>query len=82
MSQVLIKNGYVITVDPQRRIYPDGFVLINGNKIESIGSSAQMPTGDMAHTLDASGMVVIPGLINAHQHFYYHLFKGLGPGRE
>ena len=25
-------------------------------------------------------MIVIPGLINAHQHFYYHLFKGLGHG--
>src|ERR1051326_2751472 len=25
-------------------------------------------------------MIVIPGLINVHQHFYYHLFKGLGHG--
>src|SRR5215471_2106653 len=80
MGRVLIKNGYVITVDPQRRVYPDGFVLINGNKIEAVGDSAQMPTQDVARTLDASGMVVIPGLINAHQHFYYHLFKGLGHG--
>jgi 5-methylthioadenosine/S-adenosylhomocysteine deaminase len=80
MGKVLIKNGYVITVDPQRRMYPDGFVLINGNKIEAVGDSAQMPTQDVARTLDASGMVVIPGLINAHQHFYYHLFKGLGHG--
>jgi 5-methylthioadenosine/S-adenosylhomocysteine deaminase len=30
--------------------------------------------------LDAKGMIVIPGLINAHQHFYYHLFKGLANG--
>jgi 5-methylthioadenosine/S-adenosylhomocysteine deaminase len=25
-------------------------------------------------------MIVVPGLINAHQHFYYHLFKGLANG--
>jgi 5-methylthioadenosine/S-adenosylhomocysteine deaminase len=80
MGRVLIKNGYVVTVDPQRRVYPDGFVLINGNKIEAVGNSAQMPTRDVARTIDASGMIVIPGLINAHQHFYYHLFKGLGHG--
>src|SRR6516164_2686680 len=80
MGRVLIENGYVVTVDPQRRVYPDGFVLINGNKIEAVGNSAQTPTRDVARTIDASGMIVIPGLINAHQHFYYHLFKGLGHG--
>src|SRR5262249_42918052 len=80
MGRVLIKNGYVITVDPQRRVCPGGFFLIYGNTIWAVGDSAQMPTQDVARTLDASGMVVIPGLINAHQHFYYHLFKGLGHG--
>ena len=53
MGRVLIKNGYVITVDPQRRVHPDGFVLINGNKIEAVGNSAQMPARDVARTIDA-----------------------------
>jgi 5-methylthioadenosine/S-adenosylhomocysteine deaminase len=78
MTRTLIKNGYVITVDHRRNVYPGGFVLINGSKIESVGSSAE--GGAVDRTIDAHGMVVIPGLINAHQHFYYHLFKGLGHG--
>ena len=80
MSKILIKNGYVVTVDRRRSVYPGGFVLINGKKIENVGSSAQLPTDAVDRTIDARGMIVIPGLINAHQHFYYHLFKGLGHG--
>src|SRR5215813_3814040 len=80
MTRVLIKNGYVITVDHRRSVHPGGFVLINGTKIECVGSSAELPTGAVDRTIDARGMAVIPGLINAHQHFYYHLFKGLGHG--
>src|ERR1700759_1047093 len=80
MTRVLIKNGYVITVDCQRSVHPGGFVLLNGNRIESVGNSTQLPTETIDRTIDARGMVVMPGLINAHQHFYYHLFKGLGHG--
>jgi 5-methylthioadenosine/S-adenosylhomocysteine deaminase len=80
MTRVLIKNGYVITVDHRRSVHPGGFVLINGSKIECVGNSAELPTEAVDRTIDAHGMAVIPGLINAHQHFYYHLFKGLGHG--
>ena len=80
MSRVLVKGGYVVTVDRRRSVYPGGFVLIDGSRIESVGSAAQTPKVTVDRTIDAGGMIVIPGLINAHQHFYYHLFKGLGHG--
>src|SRR5262245_56387009 len=80
MCRVLIKDGYVITVDHRRSVHPGGFVLINGSKIERVGGSADVPTEAVERTIDARGMAVIPGLINAHQHFYYHLFKGMGHG--
>src|SRR5215468_4527941 len=80
MGRVLIKNGYVVTVDDARNVYPGGFVLINGTKIETVGRADQVTPEPVDRTVDASGMIVIPGLINGHQHFYYHLFKGLGHG--
>ena len=43
MSRVLIKDGYVVTVDLERSVHPGGFVLINGSKIESVGGPAQVP---------------------------------------
>ena len=66
MTRVLIKNGYAITVDGRRSVYPGGFVVINGNKIESVGGSPELPMGAVDRTIDARGMVVMPGLINAH----------------
>lgn len=80
MPRILIKNGYVVTVDHARNVYPDGFVLIGGDKIEDVGTATQCSNPDVDRVIDAQGMIVIPGLINTHQHFYYHLFKGLGHG--
>ena len=81
MTRVLIRNGYVVTMNPARDVFAGGFLAIDGKRIESVGGSDRCP--DLAgfdRTIDAGGMIVIPGLINVHQHFYYHLFKGLGHG--
>lgn len=78
MARTLIKGGYVVTVDAERAVYPRGAVVIDGDLIESVG--ADVPAGDYDAMIDATGMIVIPGLINAHQHFYYHLFKGVANG--
>jgi 5-methylthioadenosine/S-adenosylhomocysteine deaminase len=81
MPRVLIKGGYVVTVDPSRNVYPNGFVSIDGTKITGVGPHSQTPErAAFDRVIDASGMIVIPGLINVHQHFYYHLFKGLANG--
>ncbi|MEA2982373.1 MAG: 5-methylthioadenosine/S-adenosylhomocysteine deaminase [Alphaproteobacteria bacterium] len=81
MSRLLISNGYVVTVDDARNVYPGGFVAIDGARISAVGPSAQMPgPGDFDEVIDASGSIVVPGLINMHQHHWYTLFKGLADG--
>jgi 5-methylthioadenosine/S-adenosylhomocysteine deaminase len=81
MSSILIKDGYVVTVDAARNVYPGGFITIDGTKITGVGLAAHTPAGGgFDRVVDAHGMIVVPGLINAHQHFYYHLFKGLANG--
>ncbi len=70
MSHILIKNGYVITMDgPPIR---DGFVLIEDNKITYVGKETQQAE----HVIDAKGCVVMPGLVNAHTHAAMTLFRG------
>jgi 5-methylthioadenosine/S-adenosylhomocysteine deaminase len=81
MPGTLIKGGYVVTVDPSRRVFPNGFVTIEGSKIAGVGAYEDTPVSTgFDRVVDASGMIVVPGLINVHQHFYYHLFKGLANG--
>jgi 5-methylthioadenosine/S-adenosylhomocysteine deaminase len=81
MIRILIKNGIVVTVDAQRQVHPGGFVAIEGARIAVVGPAAQTPDpAGFDEVLDASGSVVIPGLINMHQHHWYTLFKGIADG--
>jgi 5-methylthioadenosine/S-adenosylhomocysteine deaminase len=80
MARTLIKNGYVVTVNGNRDVLPGGSVIVDGQYIESVAPQGMAPMGAFDEVIDAGGMIVIPGLINAHQHFYYHLFKGVANG--
>lgn len=81
MRRVLIANGYVVTVDGGRNVFPGGYVAIDGAKISAVGSAAQAPKPDgFDEVIDATGAIVVPGLINMHQHHWYTLFKGVADG--
>ena len=43
MARTLIKNGYVVTVDPKRAVFPGGFVAIDGAKISAVGPRERTP---------------------------------------
>src|SRR6476660_268986 len=81
MSRTLIKNGFIVTVDGSRAVYPGGFVATGGHKITAVGPSSNVPdTKGFDEIIDAAGCIVLPGLINMHQHHWYTLFKGLADG--
>ena len=81
MSRTLITNGYVVTVDARRNVFPDGYVAIDGARISAVGPASQSPKRDtFDEVIDARGAIVLPGLINMHQHHWYTLFKGLADG--
>lgn len=63
-GDVLIKNGTVITVTNGDLAETD--VLIRDGKISKIGKGLKAPSG--AKTIDATGMYVMPGIIDAHSH--------------
>jgi len=81
MSRILLRNGYVVTVDSTRRVFPDGYVAIADSRIEAVGAGSQAPPAEgFDEVLDARGSLVLPGLINMHQHHWYTLFKGAADG--
>lgn len=75
MLDLLIKNGAVITMDPERRVIENCDVAIDKGKIVSIGTGLKI---DAKKTLDAKGCVVCPGFINGHSHVYQSLIEGIG----
>ncbi|MBI2880006.1 MAG: amidohydrolase [Candidatus Tectomicrobia bacterium] len=80
-EKLIIEGGYVVTMNPSREVFEEGYVAVQGQRISAVGPLAGLkPKARDGKVIDARGMIVIPGLINAHQHFYYHLFKGLANG--
>lgn len=63
---ILIKNANVYTMDKQGLIQ-NGYVLINGDEILSVGSMNDVPNAE-AEVIDADGGSVTPGFIDAHCH--------------
>ena len=76
---LLIRGGYVATQDDERRELDGGWVAIRDGAIEAVGAAGEEPVG-CDEVVDAAGCVVTPGLVNAHQHLWYTLFRGLGEG--
>jgi putative selenium metabolism protein SsnA len=79
---LLITNGTLITFGAQNAVIPDGALLIDGERIAALGTArdleAQYPT---AERLDARRQIIMPGLINAHTHFYGAYARGMAiPG--
>ncbi|MDX9850247.1 MAG: amidohydrolase [Anaerolineaceae bacterium] len=75
---LLIKDGIVVTQDPSHRVLENYSIGINGDKIEFIGHSAEIPPNySILETIDAKNCVIIPGLINTHGHLPMTLFRGM-----
>lgn len=75
MSKILIKNGSIISMDPDVKNLTNGDLLIEDDLIVDIGP--QLSVED-AEIIDASSMIVMPGLINAHIHLWQTALRGVG----
>ena len=74
---VVLRGGRVVTMDAKRRIV-DADVLIDGGRIKSIGKLERREVGtSKPTTVDCKGLIVLPGLVQAHIHLCQTLFRGL-----
>ena len=76
MSKILIKNPLLVAMmNNEREEFSGGHILIENDKITSIGSNNLEI--DVDEVIDASNMVVLPGFINTHHHFYQTLTRNI-----
>ena len=76
---LLVRGGTVVTMNGAREVIEDGAVAIDGTTIAAVGPRLEIERAYAAkESIDASGSVVIPGLVNAHTHTFQNLYKGLG----
>lgn len=72
----IIRNGTVITLDGARRVMRNGNIGIENGRIASIDGEAVAPDHPEARLLDATKMIVLPGLVNPHVHLSLSLARG------
>ena len=72
-----IINGYVVTMDAERRVLADGAVAVSGRDIVAVAPTADVLSRySPRRTLDAGGAVVHPGFVECHSHLTLHLARG------
>ena len=77
MTSIVVSGGTILTIDGNRRVINDGAVLIHDDRIEYVGKATEFrkPLG-VDYEIDASGAIVLPGLIDAHVHLAQALIRG------
>jgi len=81
-TDLVITGGTVITVDASRRVLAPGAVAIRGSDIVAVGTPGDIAAAyTAARALDATGRVVMPGLVNTHGHAPMVLYRGLADDR-
>lgn len=76
MKKILIKNPLLVaTMNNEQREFSGGHLLIENDKIISIGENNLNLEVD--EIIDASNMVILPGFINTHHHFYQTLTRNI-----
>jgi len=75
--RLLIQGGTIITFGSPCRVLEGRALLLEEGRIERIAPAEEIP-GPFDRVLDARGQLVLPGLVNAHMHFYSTLVRGLG----
>lgn len=79
-SGYLLYNASILTMDPQRRQFNRGAVLVENDRISQVGNSDLLlaQAGPQVERVDLRGRWILPGLINTHVHTSQQLGRGLG----
>jgi cytosine/adenosine deaminase-related metal-dependent hydrolase len=75
MQTLLIKGGDLISMDANVGDPTHADILVADGVIRDIGRDLQAPAG--GEMLDAAGMIVMPGLVDAHLHTWQTALRGI-----
>ncbi len=73
---LVFRNATVLTMDDAHRVEEGADVLIEGERISAIGR--QLPVPDGTVEIDATGGIVLPGMIDTHRHMWQTAMRGYG----
>src|SRR6202034_4107077 len=72
----LFKSGTIVTMDPKVPNLSTGDVLVDDDRIAAVGVNLK---ADGAEVIDATGSIVMPGLVDAHHHMWLGVMRRMMP---
>src|SRR5271163_4332125 len=75
-GRTLFKGGTIVTMDPKVPNLSTGDVLVDGGRIAAVGANLE---ADGAEVIDATGSIVMPGLVDAHHHMWLGVMRRMMP---
>jgi len=75
VTKILIKGGWVISMDPDIGVLDRGDVLVEDGRIAAVAPTIDASEG--TEIIDAARMIVMPGLIDAHVHTWQTGIRGI-----
>ena len=79
--KTLIRNAVVVTMNEQNDVIDNGSAVVDGNRLSYVGPAEWTPPGPFDRTIDASRMIAMPGMVNAHCHSPANLVRGMMPSK-
>jgi 5-methylthioadenosine/S-adenosylhomocysteine deaminase len=73
---LVFRNATLLTMDDNHTVLERGDVLVSGERITEVGPNLAVPEG--AVEIDASGGILMPGMIDTHRHMWQTAMRGYG----
>lgn len=77
-DEILIRGALVVTLDDANTIHEAADVLVRDGAIVSVSPAGDAPPGFGGRVVEAKGLLLAPGLVNAHTHSPSHHTHGSG----
>ena len=73
---IVFRGGTVLTMNDAHDLHERADVLVVGERIEAVGPDLEVPDGTFE--IDATGGIVMPGMIDTHRHMWQTAMRGYG----
>lgn len=78
ICDTLIVDGFILTLDSDSRVFKQGAIAIKDDRIVSLGAQSDLASHYKAtQTIQAKGGIVMPGLVNSHNHTPLMIVRGM-----
>src|SRR6516225_10975811 len=73
---LVFRNAIVLTMDEGHHVFRGADVLVSGERIAAVGHALEAPANTVE--IDATGGIVMPGMIDTHRHMWQTAMRGYG----